>query len=271
MEERRVIALGALTCNPRRRAVCTSFPCDSRGPGNTPITLHNEGELAAHRAAYAALAKTFAPARFNATALAAIAHGAGFRYTVYTAVHCDGYSGWDSKSNPTYNSVNSFGRDIVAEWTSAFKGAGLLAGVYICPSFWNFNDYWGPNASTAFGNCCSPNYDPRSSPENVARWAKFVNYLHTQVRELAAYAPDTWWFDSGTYPNAGVDTHIEEVVPELRAANPNTVIHVRDGGVFQDVIETNDHSEDIVGAILGLTYAAAGDKFEVPGTLGEQW
>lgn len=250
--------------------VCTSFPCGSVGPGNTPITLHNEAELAAHRAAYAALAKTFNPTRFNATALAAIAYGAGFRYTVYTAVHCDGYSGWNSASNPDYNSVASFGRDIVAEWTTAFRAAGLLAGVYVCPSFWNNNDYWAPNASTAFGNCCSPNYDPRT-PDGAPQWSRFVDYLHTQVRELTAYRPDTWWFDSGTYPSSGVDTHIETLVPEMRAANPLTVVHVRDGGVFQDVVETNDHSEAVVDAILGLSYAAAGDKFEVPGTLGEQW
>lgn len=57
----------------------------------------------------------------------------------------------------------------------------------------------------------------------------------------------------------------------MRAANPEVVVHVRDGGVWHDYIEPNDHSEDIVASILGLSYAKAGEKFEVPGTLGEQW
>ena len=57
----------------------------------------------------------------------------------------------------------------------------------------------------------------------------------------------------------------------MRAANPEVLVHVRDGGVWHDYIEPNDHSEDIVASILGLSYAKAGEKFEVPGTLGEQW
>ena len=57
----------------------------------------------------------------------------------------------------------------------------------------------------------------------------------------------------------------------MRAANPDVVLHVRDGGIYHDYVEPNDHSEAIVEGILGLSYAAAGDKFEVPGTLGEQW
>lgn len=61
------------------------------------------------------------------------------------------------------------------------------------------------------------------------------------------------------------------LVTAMRAAKPNVVLHVRDGGVWHDYVEPNDHSEAIVGAILGLPYASAGDKFEVPGTLGDQW
>ena len=251
--------------------VCTGFPCDSVGPGNSPITLHNEGELAAHRAAYRALASTFNPIMFNASALADIAYGAGIRYITYTAEHCDGFSGWNATQNRAYSSVTTpFGRDIVGELLPAFRARGLRAGVYICPSTWNNDAYWWPNATTAFGQCCEPNYDPLD-PAMAPVWSRYVSYLHTQVTELTQqYAPDHFWFDSGTYPPE-VDTHIEMLVPAMRAANPNVVLHVRDGGVWHDYVEPNDHSEAIVGAILGLPYASAGDKFEVPGTLGDQW
>ena len=74
---------------------CPSFPCDSRGPGNVPVTLHNESELAAHRAAYAALARTFNPTAFDPAALAGLAHAAGFRYMTWVATHCDGE--WGSR------------------------------------------------------------------------------------------------------------------------------------------------------------------------------
>ena len=251
---------------------CGAFPCDVRGPNNTVRTLHNASELAAHRGEYAALARTFNPTLFDAPALAALARGAGFRYVTYTAEHCDGFSGWNASQNRNYSAVTTpFARDIVGEVLSAFRAAGLRAGVYVCPSTWNNNLYWAPDAATAFGGCCSPNYDPLASPENSVRWGAYVAYLHTQVRELIeGYAPDHFWFDSGTTPPS-IDTRLEELAPAIRAANPTAVYHVRDGGVWHDYIEPNDHTEAIVGAILGLSYARAGDKFEVPGTLGEQW
>ena len=133
------------------------------------------------------------------------------------------------------------------------------------------DDYWAPSALTSFGGCCQPNYNPRD-PAYAPTWARFVAYLHSVVGEIRdAYAPDHFWFDSGTYPSDGVDTHIELLVPSLRAANPEVVLHVRDGGIYHDYVEPNDHSEAVVDSILGLSYASSGDKFEVPGTLGEQW
>lgn len=251
---------------------CDSFPCVSRGPNNTVVTLRNATELAAHRDAYTALAQTFNPELFDPSQLASIAHAAGFRYVTYTSEHCDGWSGWNATQNKHYSSVGSpWGRDIVGELLPAFRAAGLRAGVYVCPSTWNNNLYWAPDARTAFGGCCKPNYNPLASEENATTWAKYVNYLHTQVRELInGYAPDHFWFDSGTYPPE-FDTHLEDLAPEMRAANPDAVMHVRDGGVWHDYVEPNDHSEAIVSAIIGLSYASAGDKFEVPGTLGEQW
>ena len=44
------------------------------------------------------------------------------------------------------------------------------------------------------------------------------------------------FFDSGTYAPE-VDTHLELVLPALRAANPETVVQVRDGGIWRDFIE----------------------------------
>ena len=212
--------------------VCDRFPCTVKVAGNENLIINTPDELKAHRLAYAQLAQTWNPSRFNATRLADIAFDAGFRYVTYTAEHCDGFSGWNATQNYLYSSVSSplFKRDIVGELLAAFRKRGLRAGVYFCPSTWNNDLYFAPDALTSFGNCCSPNYNPLASPENSARWSKYIKYLHTQVRELIVqYAPDHFWFDSGTYPPE-VDTHIEQLVPEMRSANPNVVLHVRDGG-----------------------------------------
>lgn len=253
--------------------VCRAFPCTVAGPGNVPVVITNATALSAHRAAYAALAQTFNPVAFNASALADIAYAAGFRYLTYTAEHCDGFSGWNSSLNYAYSSVGSpWGRDIVGELMPAFRARGLRAGVYFCPSTWNSDDYFYPDALTSFGDCCSPNYDPLASAENAAVWARYVAKLHGRFLELAQqYAPSHFWVDSGTYPPS-VDTQLEAIMPALRAANPEVVVHVRDGGVWHDYVSTGDHSEIAVDAIMGVPYlSVTGDKFEVPGTLGEQW
>lgn len=87
----------------------------------------------------------------------------------------------------------------MGEILTSFRKQGMRGGVYFCPSTWNNDLYWSPNATTAFGECCSPNYNPLESPENQARWNSYVDYLHGQIKELVeGYAPSHFWFDSGT-------------------------------------------------------------------------
>lgn len=91
----------------------------------------------AHREAYAALAGTFNPVQFNATLMADLAYNAGFRYIMYTTVHCDGFINWDTEQTD-YNIMNTpYGKDIFGEITQAFRKRGLRVGAYVCPSLWN--------------------------------------------------------------------------------------------------------------------------------------
>ncbi len=182
--------------------VCTGFPCTVMTAGNVPLVVSNASELSAHREAYAALAETFSPSAFNATLLADLAYNAGYRYVTYTSLHCDGFSGWNSTLNRAYSSVSTpLGLDITGEIVAAFRARGLRAGVYVCPSIWNSDAYWAPSALTAFGDCCSPNYNPLAGGNTSGTWGSFVSYLHGLVAELIdLYKPQHFWFDSGTYP-----------------------------------------------------------------------
>jgi hypothetical protein len=107
------------------------------------------------------------------------------------------------------------------------------------------------------------------------------------------FCPCARFFDSGTYAPE-VDTHLELVLPALRAANPETVVQVRDGGVWRDftevrrrsplsservtcrrfllllarggacaALQTDDHSETEVDSLLGVSYLRPGDAWEV--------
>ena len=252
--------------------VCYSFPCTVAGPGNVRRVIHNASELAAHRGAYAALAQTFNPTRFNASALAELAWAAGFRYVTPTAMHCDGFALWNSTLVANYSMASTpFKRDVTGELLSAFRARGLRGGVYVCPSLWNQDTYWYPDAATSFGGCCSPNYDPIAQPSMMPVWQQFVGHLHGVVSELIErYSPSHFWFDSGTQPPKS-DTHLELLIPAMRAADPSVVVHVRDGGVWHDYVTSGDHGEALVDTFVGVPYAALYGKFEVPGTIGTQW
>jgi len=253
---------------------CKSFPCTVMGANRVSIIINNTDQLAAHRQSYRDLANTFNPTDFNATALADLAFDAGFRYVTPTAIHCDGFSLYQSEVNKAYSmSATPFNRDVTGELLDAFRARGMRGGVYVCPSLWNNDDYIFPDALTGFtspDSCCYPNYSPYDNPES---WGKFVSYLHDIVNEITKkYKPEHYWFDTGNMPSLGIDTHLELLTPNMRAANNESIMQTREGSGLQDYVESEDHSEAAVSSVIGLTYASVGGaKFEVPGTLGDQW
>ena len=58
-----------------------------------------------------------------------LAKDAGARYAVMTTRHHEGFSLWDSKTNP-YNSMNACGRDLVREFCESCRKYGLRIGLY---------------------------------------------------------------------------------------------------------------------------------------------
>ena len=95
---------------------------------------------------------------------------------------CDGFSNWNSTVNRNYSIVTTpFGQDTFGLAHAAFSARGIRVGAYVCPSFWNNDNYFWPSAATALGTCCQPTYDPSEQP---AAWAAFVAYLHEQVGSM---------------------------------------------------------------------------------------
>lgn len=249
-----------------------SFPCSHQGPGGAAVVAHNESELRAQRLAYEGLAATFNPAQFNATAMMTLAQAAGFRYVVPTAVHCDGYAIYNSTLGANYSVLSSpFGRDMYREYADAARALGLRVGAYYCPSLWNSDDYWAPDHLTVQARGCYSSYVPAAEP---ARWQRYLAFIHGQISELVdQYAPDLFWFDC-VNPVPVMDTKLEALTSAARAANPDVVITTRDGGLWQDFVESADHGEAVVETILDNAQMDAGHYFEVPGTLAggaRQW
>ncbi|XP_065836284.1 tissue alpha-L-fucosidase-like isoform X2 [Oscarella lobularis] len=248
--------------------VCKSFPCNMAGPNRTTITANNTSQLQAHRQAYADLAKTFNPTKFDPASMAKLAKAVGFKYLVFTAEHCDGFASFNT-SISTYNILNTpYKKDIFGMLAEAFRAEGLKVGTYFCPSTWNNDNYWAPNALTAFGPVCRPNYNP---PDDPTRWDAYLKYLHGQLEEIAVqYSPDLLWIDCGLSPTY-FDTMVEQVAPLFVKQNPDVVIQVRGTGNWEDYLELGDHSESQAPSIMGQPFMTAGVHFEVPSTLGGQW
>ena len=123
--------------------------------------------------------ESFDPDLYDAREWAALAKKAGMKYAVLTAKHHDGFCLFDSKLTD-YKATNTpGGRDLIKEYTDAFREAGLRVGLYYSLLDWHH-----------------PAYHDGEEIEGT-RWNEYIEYYHGQVRELCTnYGKiDIMWFD----------------------------------------------------------------------------
>lgn len=96
---------------------------------NSAEWIMNKGKIPV--AEYEKFAAQFNPTKFDANEFVGLAKEAGMKYIVITAKHHDGFSMFDSKSNP-YNVVKAtpFKRDVLKELAAACKEQGVKFGFY---------------------------------------------------------------------------------------------------------------------------------------------
>jgi len=134
-----------------------------------------------------------------------MAQGAGMKYLVFTSKHHDGFSMFDSKLTE-YKITNSpFKRDVVGELAQACHEAGLKLGFYYSPPDWRHPDY------------------------RTERHAKYIEYLHGQIRELCTnYGKlDILWFDG--LGGKAEDWDSENLFKMIRELQPGIIINNRAG------------------------------------------
>jgi len=161
---------------------------------------------------YARAACEWNPPRFDAKRWADVAVGAGMRYAVLTTRHHDGFCLWDSQYTDYTTARQAAQRDFVAEYTEAFRNAGLRVGLYYSLADWRIPAYWA---------------GPARDPEG---WDTFRIYVHNQVRELLSnYGTiDLLWFD-GAWPHSQQDWGSQEIVDLARSLQPHILINNRLG------------------------------------------
>ena len=154
---------------------------------------------------YDNLYKSFNPVKFDADEWVQLAKDAGMKYLVFTTKHHDGFSMFDSKLTD-YKITNSpFERDVVKEIADACHKARMKLGFYYSPPDWRHPDY------------------------RTETHAKYVEYMHGQVRELCTnYGKvDIIWFDG--LGGTAKDWDAENLLKMIRELQPHVIINNRAG------------------------------------------
>ncbi|WP_105616823.1 alpha-L-fucosidase [Vallitalea okinawensis] len=203
-------------------------------------------DMDSFRREYRDLHKTFNPIRFEPKKWASLAKECGFQYLLFTTKHHDGFCMWDtettdykitSKNCPFHK--HSY-KDIVKHLFNAFRDEGIPIHAYFSkpdwdsPYYWNKEIPWPDNKTDR-----NPNYKISEHPE---LWEQFVQFTHTQIRELLMGYGDIecLWLDGGWVnpSNLGQDIRIGEIVNEIRKVHqPGLICADRTvGGAYENFI-----------------------------------
>jgi alpha-L-fucosidase len=135
-------------------------------------------------------------AKWDPDAWAELFKKSGAKYVLAPGEHHDGFSNWDSKTNP-YNSVN-YGphRDIDGDLIKALRKAGLKTGISD-HSAYHFNFIPALAGSDEFDPKWAAFYDV--ADKSTAARVKFMHdWVEKRIENIDLYQPDLLFFDMST-------------------------------------------------------------------------
>ncbi len=162
-------------------------------------------------AEYEQLAKKFVPKPAPAKAWAALARQAGMKYMVMTTKHHEGFCHFNTATTSYCAPKQAAGRDLVKEYVDAARAEGLRVGFYYSLMDWHHPD------------------GARCKTDEAAR-RRFVDYIHTHVRELMTnYGKiDVLWYDVN-WPLTAAGWESVEMNKMVRGLQPGIIINNRSG------------------------------------------
>ncbi|MFE2061127.1 alpha-L-fucosidase [Streptomyces sp. NPDC059467] len=135
---------------------------------------------------------------------AQLAKGMGAKYTVLTTRHHEGFALWPSAHPNAFHAGQApMRRDLVGEYVTAVRDAGLKVGLYYSPLSWRYPGYYDVTGTNCLPNTWGYTTDP-AHKEN-ARIMK--NEVYQQIKELMTqYGKiDDIYFDGGWLGQHGSD------------------------------------------------------------------
>ena len=173
---------------------------------------------------YESFPAAFTAEQFDAGAWVDLARDAGQRYVVLTTKHHDGFALFDTDTTDYKTTTTPFGRDVVAELSTACGNSGVGFGAYFsAPDFHDpgYRDLSRPLPENFLGEAQRP------------EWADFLDRMERQVEELCTrYGPlFSWWWDIGFGPQWDV----ERFHGLVRRHQPDCLMNDRLGGLASEV------------------------------------
>ncbi|MHC5054577.1 MAG: alpha-L-fucosidase [Planctomycetota bacterium] len=167
------------------------------------------------RAEYVKLAGEWNPTRFDPDAWLDVMASAGMEYVCLTTKHHDGFCLWDTEATP-FNTMNTpYCRDVVGMLAEACHRRGVPLCLYYSVADWNHPAY--PNEGRHHE---LPGHEPGDEPD----WARYMDFVRTQVRELCTNYGEIhgFWWDMNVPKH--VDRSVNDMIRELQ---PKAVINNR--------------------------------------------
>ena len=166
----------------------------------------------------------FKPSRTFAQEWAWLAKQAGCRYIVFTSKHHDGFALHDSKVS-NYDAGSVLNRDLVKEIVDAARAEGLRVGFYHSVIDWHHDQYAYELSKQLPHPLKGTPY-----PNGQRNHAKYVDYLHAQVRELVSNygAVDVMWWDYSSQDFQGdAAWRSTELMKLVREKQPGIIMNNR--------------------------------------------
>lgn len=169
-------------------------------------------------ALYYSYFKQFNPYAYDPKEWARLAKAAGMKYAVLTAKHHDGFCLFDSALTDFKATNTPAGRDLVREYTEAFRAEGIKVGLYYSLIDWNHPAY------PAYQHHSHPHRNDESYKERRP-FNEYVEYLHGQVKELCtSYGKiDIMWFDYSYGDMKGEKWEATKLINMIRTYQPDII------------------------------------------------
>ncbi|MER7689693.1 alpha-L-fucosidase [Streptomyces sp. NPDC097610] len=151
-----------------------------------------------------ATGEQFTASAYKPADWAQLAKDMGAKYTVLTARHHEGFALWPSTHPNAFHAGQApMRRDLISEYVTAVRDAGLKVGLYFSPLSWRYPGYYDVTGTNCLPNSWGYTTDP-AHKEN-ARIMK--NEVYQQVKELVTqYGKiDDFWWDGGWLGQQGTD------------------------------------------------------------------